>query len=160
MMKMSNAPETFRTKKSVMLDTCFIIHEIKMQKEARLIEFCKNNTVLINTFNLEELKKVSKKLGHEKKRLKHFLENAEYNIIDVPIHLGDFELEREYINTFDDNLLKKIKDPSDGVLVVCAIKSGSNIITRDKHHLFTEQLEEEMQKYGLLVYNDISTYTS
>ena len=153
-------PEDFLTKKTVLLDTCLIIYEILGQRENKLIKFCEENNVLITSFNVEELKHVMKKLGHEKKKIKHFLENAKITIIDVPVSLGEIEKEKKYADKTNTELLKKIKDPSDAVLVTAAIKSASDIITRDKHHLFTTILEEELKEYGLTIYNDLSKYES
>jgi len=159
LMKMNfEEPETYRTKKSVMLDTCFIIHEVTNQREKKLLEFCEENEVLITSFNLKELKHVSKKLGHDKKIIKDFLNKAKITIIHLPVSPGQKEKERNYINNFDPELMKKIRDPSDAVLVVSAIKSKSDILTRDKHHLFTTTLEEELKEYKISVYNDLSKY--
>jgi hypothetical protein len=158
-MKMSfEEPENFRAKKSVLLDTCFIIHELQNQKEKRLLNFCEENTVLITSFNVEELKHVSKKLGHDKKLVKDFLKRAKLTVINIPVNPGEITKEREYVNDFDPELMKKIHDPSDAVMVVGAILSSSDILTRDKHHLFTVELEEELKEYGLRVYNDLSKY--
>ena len=151
---------SLKNKKTVMLDTCFIIHEILGQRETKLLKFCEENTVLTTSFNVEELKHVTKKLGHEKKKIKHFLEKSNIQIIPVPASPGDREKEKQYTNNFDPKLLEKIHDPSDAVLVVAAINTGSDILTRDKHHLFTTQLSQELKEYGLNVYNDIHTYES
>ena len=151
-------PEDFLTKKTVLLDTCIIIHELLGQRDKKLLDFCEENNVLITSFNVEELKKVSNKLGHEKKKVKHFLENAKINIIFVPVSLGEIKKEKKYADDINEELLKKIHDPSDAVLVAAAIKSQSDIITRDKHHLFTIQLEQELKEYGLNIYNELSKY--
>ena len=151
-------PEDFLTKKTVLLDTCLIVHELLGQREKKLLRFCEENNVLITSFNVEELQKVTKKLGHEKKKIKHFLEQAKITIIDVPVSLGETKKEKKYADETNKELLKKIRDPSDAILVAAAIKSASDIITRDKHHLFTMTLEEEIKEYGLAVYNDISKY--
>lgn len=153
-------PYEYRNKKSVMLDTCFIIHELIEQREKKLLEFCDENNVLTTSFNIEELKKVSKKLGHDKKKIKDFLNKAKIKIINVPVSLGEINKEKKYADDLSKKILAKVHDPSDAVLVVAAINSGSNILTRDKHHLFTTQLSQELKEYGLNVYNDISTYES
>lgn len=149
--------ESFRNKKSVVLDTCFILHELLNQREKQLLDFCEENTVIITSFNLAELKKVSKKLGHDKKIIRSFLEKNSAYLVSIPVSPGERDKEKEYVNDFDPAILKKVRDASDAVLVVAAIKSGSNILTRDKHHLFTTSLSEELHNYGLNVFNDIST---
>lgn len=157
MMKFSD-PSLFRSKKSVVLDTCFVIHELLNQKEARLLDFCEDNVVILTSFNLEELLFTSKKLGHNKKRVKDFLGRAKLNFVKLPVSPGNAVEEKEFVNNFSSDLLFKVHDPSDAVLVVGAILSGSDILTRDKHHLFTSVLNSELDSYGLSVFNDISSY--
>ena len=146
----------FRSEKSVVLDTCFIIYEIENQRESHLIDFCENNLVILTSFTLEELEHVSKKLGHEKRRVKDFLKRANINFVKVPISPGDVDGERAYVDSFDEDLLSRVHDPSDAILVVAAIKSGSDILTRDKHHLFTSVLENKLKEYDIKVFNDLS----
>ncbi|MFP4568006.1 MAG: PIN domain-containing protein [Candidatus Woesearchaeota archaeon] len=152
--------EDFRSEKSVILDTCFIIYELKLQKENRLLDFCNNNKVILISFTLDELNHVSKNMGHDKRLIRDFLKRARLNIVDVPVRPGDFLGERNFVSSFSSDLLKLIHDPSDAVLVVAAIKSGSSILTRDKHHLFTSVLSEELSNYNVGVFNDISTYVN
>lgn len=154
----SESLEFFRSKQSVVLDTCFIVHEVLSQREKELLDFCEENVVLITSFNLSEIKKVSKKLGHNKKRIKDFLDRASAYLVEVPVDLGEWDKEKDYVNGFDPNILRKVRDASDAVLVVAAIKSGSDILTRDKHHLFTSSLSDELRSYGLNVFNDISSF--
>ncbi len=151
--------DNFRQEKSIILDTCFIIYELENQNEQRLIKFCDENIVLLTSFNIEELDKVAKKLGHEKRRLRDFLKRARLNFISIPVSLGNISGERKYVMDFDEQLLNKIHDPSDAILVVAAIKSRSDILTRDKHHLFTSILENKLNEYDIKVFNDLSKIT-
>ncbi len=148
--------EDFRSKNSVILDTCFILHELLNNREKRLIDFCSENLVLVTSFNVEELKKVSRKLGHNKRVVRDFLNRADLVFVDVPVHLGDVEGERAFVDALSSDILKKVRDPSDAVLVAAAILSNSVILTRDKHHLFTSTLSNELRKYNLSVFNDLS----
>ena len=54
----------------------------------------------------------------------------------------------------DKNILKIVSDPSDAVLVACGILTKSDIITRDKHHLFTVELENFLKRYNIRVLNN------
>jgi predicted nucleic acid-binding protein len=151
-------PSEFRSKKSVVLDTCFVIYELLNQNESRLLRFCEDNVVILTSFNLDELLFVSKKLNHNKKRVKDFLGRAKLNFVKLPVRPGDIACEKKFVSDFSSDLLSKVHDPSDAVLVVAAILSRSDILTRDKHHLFTSVLNSELDSYGLSVFNDITSY--
>lgn len=147
--------EDYKYEKTTILDTCYIIYELEKQKEKELLNFCENNKTILISFTEQELIHVTKKLKI-KKKIKDFLNKAKLIKIKIPVEPGEYEKEREYVNNYDEKLLQKIKDPSDAVLAVSALKSNSNILTRDKHHLFTETLENEFNKYNLQIINDMN----
>jgi predicted nucleic acid-binding protein len=67
---------------------------------------------------------------------------------------GDREGERKFIQDFDNELFGIIPDPSDAVLLVAALRTKTNVLTRDKHHLFTTKLENYISEAGIKVYNN------
>lgn len=108
------------------------------------------------SFNIDELMFVEHRLGHEvRSRLRDFFRESQILIVDVPVVPGDREAERSFVNSVDDKLLANVSDPSDAVLIAAAIRTGSCIVTRDKHHLFTVQLEDFLKPYGIRVYKDL-----
>ncbi|MBL7101089.1 MAG: PIN domain-containing protein [Nanoarchaeota archaeon] len=141
-------------KNLILLDTCFVIDILKHHKH--LDEF-KDKNIAITSFNLEELLYIEHKLGHEtKKMIRNFLKHSKFCILEIPVHPGNREEEREFVKSTDENLLKKVHDPSDAVLVAAAIKTNSIVLTKDKHHIFTVELEEFLKKYHLKVYKTLT----
>jgi predicted nucleic acid-binding protein len=137
----------------ILLDTCFIIDVLKHHKH---LNDLKDKKLGVTSFNIEELLHIERKLNHEtKKTIRTFLKHPNFYIIDTPVHPGDKEEERRFVNSTDKDLLKRVHDPSDGVLIAVAIKTKSVVITKDKHHLFTITLEEFLKKYNLKVYKDL-----
>ncbi|MGE0793001.1 MAG: PIN domain-containing protein [Candidatus Woesearchaeota archaeon] len=137
------------------LDTCFIFHFLN-QDEKQLIDFCENNQVFITSFNLEEIEFNLHKMSHFiKTRWRDFLKLEKFSILTIPVHPGNPNQEREYVSEFDEKLLEIISDPSDAVILVTAIKNKANILTRDKHHLFTVNLENYLDGYGIEVLNNL-----
>lgn len=140
--------------KKYIIDTCFIIYELKEGKTKKLEEFCKLNKVFLTDFTLLELKHVEKKVSNIKHYVEHFLKEKLFELFNTNIHPGEWEQEKEYLNSVDEELLKKVSDASDGVIVAAAIKIGAIILTRDKHHIFTTNLENELKKYNISVLNN------
>ena len=89
-----------------------------------------------------------------KKRVHNFLKNNNIKRLNINISPGQRESEASFVNTVDENILKIISDPSDALLVACGILSHSDILTRDKHHLFTVELENYLKKYDIKVNNN------
>jgi len=136
----------------ILLDTCFIIHNLAHHKN---FERLKGQAVAITSFNIEELLHIEHKLDHSiRKLIRRFLKKMDFKILELPIHPGEFESERKFVNSIDSELLEKVGDPSDAVLIAAAIKTNSIVLTKDKHHLFTAELEEFLKKYNLKVYKD------
>jgi len=136
------------------LDTCFIFHAL--EHEHNLIDFCSINEVSITSFNILEIEHNLKKINpFIKKRWKDFEKNAKFEIFEIDVVPGNPEREKEYVTAFDEKLLKLISDPSDAVLLVSALQNKANIITRDKHHLFTTKLENYLDKYKVRVVKEL-----
>ena len=138
----------------ILFDTCFVISILEHHKH---LDKLKDKKIAITSFNMEELMHVEHKLNHEtKKMIRNFLKNQNFCILNIPVHPGNYEEEKSFVNSIDEDLLKKTHDPSDAVLIAAAIKTGSTILTKDKHHIFTSVLEEFLKKYGLKVYKDLN----
>lgn len=136
----------------VLLDSCFIIWMLEGQHEKELLK----HDCAILSFTAEELAYVEQHKIHDKSkvRFRHLLKN-EHNlrIVDVPAHPGDMISEKTFTRSIEPALLEKIDDPSDAVLIAAAIKTHSNVLTRDKHHLYTAKLENFLEQYGIKVVN-------
>lgn len=140
------------------LDTCFIFHMLG-QHSKELIEFCNSSNVYIISFNLDEIDYLLHKMPHEIKiRWRDFVKDAKLSSLEVPVKPGNKDDEKKYVSSFDPKLLEVIPDPSDAVLLVAAVKNRANVITRDKHHLFTVDLENYLNGYGIQVYNGLPKY--
>lgn len=150
-----------KTKKNnlILLDTCFIIDIFSKNKEKELLALAQKKLVAITSFNLEELEYVLKKKvkeHHIKDHIRHFFKaKPPILVLEVPVHPGNPEEERKYVESVDPYLVEDVIDVSDAVLVAAAIKSHSIILTKDKHHLFTEILENYIHRWGLAIYKEL-----
>jgi len=134
----------------VLLDTCFIFYLFDHGGE--LLEGFNYG---LSSFTVEELLKVGHRLHKMKVPLRRFLKKYNFVVIDTPVSPGDFKGEKDFVNSVDKDLLKHIADPSDAVLLAVAIKTHSIVLTKDKHHLFTVDLENYLRKYNLKVYKEL-----
>lgn len=138
----------------ILLDTSFIINILEHHKHLNLL---KDYTLGVTSFNMEEILYIEHKLEHEdKKIIKKFLKHPLFYIVEIPVHPGNYDEERKFVNSVDEELLKTVSDPSDAVLIATAIKTRSTVMTKDKHHLFTTTLEEFLKRYNLKVYKDFN----
>ncbi|MBW2968399.1 hypothetical protein KY362_08015, partial [Candidatus Woesearchaeota archaeon] len=64
---------------------------------------------------------------------------------------GDREGEKSYVQRFDPEILRLVPDASDAVLLVLALKIRADVLTKDKHHLFTTAAENYLKEYGVRV---------
>ncbi|MFH1455494.1 MAG: hypothetical protein ABIF40_00925 [archaeon] len=133
----------------ILLDTCFIIDCISRSNKVNF-----SNTG-ITSFNIEELLHVEHRLGHLKKPLRKFLKDTEFVIVDVPVSLGDWKAEKDFVKSVDSGLLQHIADASDAVLIATAVKTQSNVLTKDKHHLFTVELENFVRDWNVKVFKEL-----
>lgn len=138
----------------VLLDTCFFINFLEHHADMHLV---RDKTRLATTsFNVDELLHVEHHLSHElKSRIREFLKDTDLLIVDIPVSPGDWDAERLFVGSIDDKLLANVPDPSDAVLAAVAIRTGSCIVTKDKHHLFTVKLEKFLKPYNIMVYKDL-----
>jgi hypothetical protein len=137
-----------------LLDTCFIFHHMEREKE--LLDFCNKNKVGITSFNIEELEYNLKHMNtFIKTKIRNFLKIGNFEEIKIDVHPGNPSDEKNFVEKFDKDILKIIVDPSDAVLLVAGLKSRANILTRDKHHLFTTNLENYLNGYGIQVLNGL-----
>ena len=153
-MLMKELIESLEKKSEVdyLLDTCFFIHVFKNDQVKKLIDFCKKNKVGMSSFNLGELLHIHHHFpGQMNHHVRSFLK--EKLIYNVPVNVlpGDNALELKYVREFDNEILKVIQDPSDAVLFVLAIKIHADILTKDKHHIFTAIAENYSNKFNVKV---------
>lgn len=136
----------------ILIDTCFLIHAV----EHNYKEFLTLPNKAMITFNIEELLKVEHKLKSTKTKIRKFLKEVEdFTIINIPVHPGEWEREKEFIRAIDHELLNHCQDNSDAVLLASAIETRSIILTKDKHHIFTGELENFLNKYKIAVYKEL-----
>jgi predicted nucleic acid-binding protein len=137
-----------------LVDTCFFIYSFEKDREREINDF----RFAMTSFNVEELLHVMHRL-HEnvKKDIRKFLHHHRENlsVLALPIHPGNKQHEVDFVDSVDSELLHHCHDPSDAVLLAAAIKTKSDIYTRDKHHLYTGELENFLRKYGIQVFNKI-----
>ncbi len=142
----------------VLIDTCFLIHN--SARHDKLKQLLKIKDLALTSFNIEEVLYVERRLSHEEKHaLREFFKKADFVIIDVPVHPGDREGEKKFVDSIEAGLLAKVPDPSDAVLIAAAIATHSRVLTKDKHHIFTVTLENFLQKHGIRVFKDLHTLT-
>ena len=79
-------------------------------------------------------------------------------VVDVPVHPGDAVGEKAFVNHVDPHLLNIIADPSDAVLIAAALRTGSPVLTKDKHHLFTTVLNNYLNDSGVRVFKEMKDY--
>ncbi len=149
LLKNLNHIDINKTKNVILLDTCFIIsmleHNEKLPEDSAT-----------TSFNIEELMHVEHKLNHSiRKRLRKFLKDSNLPIIDINAHPGNIEQEKSFVSSIDQRLLQHIPDKSDAVLLAVAVKTKSTVLTKDKHHLFTVELENFLNEHDLKVYKEL-----
>lgn len=138
------------------IDTCFLYYIFEHQKDKEFRIFCDENIVALTSFNIGEVLFHSHDVNHVfREHFRKFLKGDgrifRYEMSVVP---GDRDGEKKFIQDFDNDLFGIIPDPSDAVLLVAAIKTKTNVLTRDKHHLFTTKLENYISDAGIKVYNN------
>lgn len=139
-----------------LIDTCFLYYIFQHQKEKELIDFCKQHSVAITSFTVEELLYHMHDVKHiVRERLRHLIkESALLAVIDVDVHPGEIDQEIGFVVGVDEQLIHLIPDHSDAVVAAVAVRVGANILTRDKHHLFTTVLSDYLHEKNLTVQNN------
>ena len=139
-----------------LVDTCFIYH-IFQDHEKAFVDFCKNHSVGITSFNVDEVLFHSHDVNHHiRNRLRSAIKEGLFlTVIDVPVSPGNPFAEKSFIEQVDAPLVNIVPDPSDAVLAAVAKSVHAHVLTRDKHHLFTSLLENYFQENGLQVLNNL-----
>ncbi|MBI3033047.1 hypothetical protein HYY69_06240 [Candidatus Woesearchaeota archaeon] len=142
-----------KAKNLVLIDTCFLVHCMDKGFNKKLTGI---PNLALTSFNAEELLHIHHHLHHNiNKSLRSFLKQAKFQFVDLPVHPGNRLEEISFVGDIDRQLLMHVHDPSDAVLIAAAIATKSDVLTRDKHHLFTVELENFLDKYGISVYNEL-----
>ena len=140
-----------------LLDTCFLMHSFESGTKGPLIEFCKTHKTAMLSFNLEELNLKHHKLGGTANHhIREFLKLKIIKSVPIDVMPGEREKEIRYVRDFDEQILKIVRDPSDAIILVAGLKMRADILTKDKHHLFTTNAENFLNKYGIRVLNELS----
>ncbi|MBC8495423.1 PIN domain-containing protein [archaeon] len=138
-----------------LIDTCFFIWIFEHHKEKDFLNFLKENKCAVTSFNVEELVHVEHKL-HDNIKVstrKFFHKVKNLFVLEVPIHPGDPIGEHNFVKLISQELNMVEHDPSDAVMLAAAIKTGADVLTRDKHDVFNARLENFLQKYNIKVLN-------
>ena len=147
------------TNPQILIDTCFIYWVYENQHEKQFHEFCNKHKVALTSFTIEELIYHAHHVNkHARSRLRKELKekNLQLHKYSQPVHPGKPQEQKNYIQKHQPELLEIIPDNSDSILVIASIQTKANILTRDKHHLFTAQLNNYLQEKNIQVYNNIS----
>lgn len=142
----------------VLLDTCFFVWAFEHQHERRLEEFCQAHRTALTSFNAEEFLHQHHKFSHIEARVRSFLKARPLALVAVPVHPGDWQAEVAFMRAADPFLPQYVKDNSDGVLLAAAIRTRSNILSRDRHDVFNTQLENFLAHYGIEVRNEMTAW--
>jgi len=155
MKELFDALEKWDLQVDFFIDTCFLFYIFDKHLEKEFVAFCKTHIVALSSFTIEEALFHRHDVSHVfRERFRHIVkDDLRLYRVSVPVHPGERDIEKLFISDFDKNLLQIVPDPSDAVLLVSAIEHNANILTRDKHHLFTTKLENYLADKGLKVYN-------
>lgn len=140
----------------ILLDTCFLVDALGHNE--RVGKLLKLKNLAITSFNAEEFLHIERRLPHEiRKRARKMLSGL--SIIDIDVHPGEWKKEKSFVNDIEPKLLITIPDASDAVLAAAAIVTTSNILTKDRHHLFTAALENLSKDYNIKVCKELKDLT-
>ncbi len=139
------------------VDTCFLYYLFEKQHENAFVESCAEHIVVLTSFTADEFLFHSHDVNHDvRERFRHAIKHGlRLFYYEMPVHPGDREGEKTFVHNYDENLLKLIPDPSDAVLLVAALTLKADVLTRDKHHLFTTKLQNYVYDKGLQVLNNL-----
>ncbi|MFT4304032.1 MAG: PIN domain-containing protein [Candidatus Woesearchaeota archaeon] len=134
-----------------LIDTCAFIHHFDHHEK---IELLKKEDFVITSFNFKELLFIEHKLSEKiKESINKYLKKEKIIVVEINVNPGNVEEEKKYVNSIEPDILHIIHDPSDAVLYATALEIGSDIITRDKHHIYTQAAEKFGNKYGISIRN-------
>ena len=138
-----------------LIDTCFFISVFEHHKNIQKFRDIPNKAM--TSFNVLELVHVDRKLNH-KHDIRKFLEESssdEITIVNVPVKPGEWVAEKSFVEAIDPGILKHCKDTSDAVLLAVAVKTHSDILTKDKHHIFNAYVENFIENDGISVHKEL-----
>lgn len=140
----------------VLIDTCFLYFIFEHNHEKEFVKYCEDNVVALPSFTVEEVLHHSHHVSHVfRERFRHLVkEGLKLRVIDISVHLGDPEGEMAFVRNIDEELIHLIPDHSDAVIAAVAVKIKADILTRDKHHLFTTTLQNYFSSKGIAVKNN------
>ena len=133
-----------------LIDTCAVIDLFQNNNQDKLL----GEDIALCSFNVEELTTIEHRHSMNvrlRHAIKKFLETHFVKVIDVPVHPGQRAEEKKFVSSVDNELLKLIADPSDAVLAACALQQKADIVTKDRHHLYTAKLENMFAKNKMVV---------
>lgn len=140
-----------------LIDTCFFVWIIENQKEKEFTHFLENHTCALTSFTAEELDYIRHYLNDKtRERIRKFLRHSHHLfIIDISVHPGKPKQEHYFVKTILPELDAEEHDPSDAVILAAAIKTGADVLTRDKHDMFNVRMVNFLQKYNVKVLNKL-----
>lgn len=142
----------------LLLDTCFIVNTLENPNHVKKLLTLKN--LAMTSFNAEEFLHIEHSLSHEiRKSARKLFTNNNLMIIDIDVHPGDWKKEKVFVNEIEPKLLKDIADASDAVLIAAAISTRSNVLTKDRHHIYTAVLENLANDYNIKVCKELKDLT-
>lgn len=141
----------------VLVDTCFFYYVFTHQHDSAFIDFCNTHIVALTSFNVEETLYHSHDVSHEfREHFRHAIKKGlRLFVVDIPVNPGNALAEKLFVEKIDNRLLQLIPDPSDAVLIAAAKIYNADVLTKDKHHLFTTKLENYLSENNLKVYNNL-----
>lgn len=138
----------------VLLDTCFLANVFEHAERTK--ELLKLKNLAMISFNAEEFIHIEKNLPHETRKMaRKVFSDKNITIIDIDVHPGEWQTEKKFVNSIEPMLLKKIADASDAVLIAAAISTRSDVLTKDRHHIYTAALENLANEYKIKVCKEL-----
>lgn len=142
----------------LLLDTCFVVSTLENPNHIKKLLTLKN--LAITSFNAEEFLHIGHSLSHEiRKNARKLFAEGNLTVIDIDVHPGDWKKEKVFVNEIEPKLLKDIADASDAVLIAAAISTRSNVLTKDRHHIYTAVLENLASEYNIKVCKELKDFT-
>ncbi|RME77420.1 hypothetical protein D6774_04605 [Candidatus Woesearchaeota archaeon] len=141
-----------RAKRYNLLDTCYVWHMLEHPKERKRMKA--RGSLAITSFTAKELEYTKKKVkSSDKHALREFLKESGVVIISLPVEPGQVRKEKAFVASIEPELLQHIPDASDAVIAAVALATKSDLYTKDKHHLFTAELENFLNEHNVWVYH-------
>ena len=141
-------------RKNFIIDTCFLIDCIKNNKIKDIERLSETYDLVLVDLNFQELDHIH--LDDDVKIvLRKMLKEKLFYKYHTGVNIGNWDDEEQYVKFCDKELLKIISDKSDAVIVAAAEKINAHVMTKDKHHLFTSELENYINKKGIRIFKEL-----